>query len=177
MLDIHQYKANQDTKRRLLYSQAAGYTHRYTAWYVITRVGGVLLAFFTCPMVALFMSGMSEGALLLFAAFGMVAGVFVVMLSIVFILMWDSWQRGKELARELDRRGELCRGIIIDKWHNYGDHGQSDFVHYHVAYRYGNHEVRQEVGSFTHWRLRPGKDVRVRYLSDNPQVARLEDYR
>lgn len=177
MLDVHQYKTNQDTKRRLSYPRAAGYTNRYTVWYLVTRVGVVLLGFFTFPVLLVFWGGISEGVLLFLTVFGMLAGAFVLMVVIAFILTWDRRQRGKELARELDHRGEICQGVIIDRWRNHGDHNRSDFQHYHVAYRYDKQEIRQEVGALTYWRLSLGKAARVRYLPDNPEAARLEDYR
>jgi hypothetical protein len=85
-----------------------------------------------------------------------------------FFKMW-------KLANELDRRGLVTQGTIIDVW--------EDNARYYIRYAFDLKHFGQETGELAanqtvkhslYTQLQKGSTVRVRFLTDDPKVSRME---
>ncbi|HEU4325341.1 MAG TPA: hypothetical protein VFS21_19515 [Roseiflexaceae bacterium] len=169
--------------QRTKYTQAAGYSYQYTLWYVVGGLGSLIGLFVVCSPAGLAIWSLLTGRgswsgpllVLIFAA-GVVV-VFLAAVGLAFLIRREERRRAKALALALDERGVIVDGTIIDRWGSFGDQGTSDYFRRYLAYRYGQGEVRQVVSWWTYWHTHIGDAVQVRYLPDQPHVARLEDRR
>ncbi|MEN6409733.1 MAG: DUF3592 domain-containing protein, partial [Anaerolineaceae bacterium] len=101
-------------------------------------------------------------------------------LSILFFnLMMNGIDRVSE-AHVLERTGKNTRGNVINQWEEEGEAGKKQ---YFVAYQFelqsrtGETDVfrlKQSVNEKAYTRLKTGTEVRVRYLPEDPNTARME---
>jgi hypothetical protein len=91
----------------------------------------------------------------------------------VFLLAVAIWA-GRDLpaARELDSRGVVTQGKVIDKWGRTDSEGDREC---YVAYEYGDgYRVEEKVSSRVYAELEVGDEVEIRYLAREPNRCRME---
>jgi hypothetical protein len=103
------------------------------------------------------------------------------LLAGIVVVIWA--RRREELAQQLDQRGQIASGVVIERWHqrrhNSGQRG-GPCATYHFDVQLLDGQTRQIVKAelidlVTRFqRLQVGTSVQVRYLPDDPNVCRIE---
>lgn len=93
------------------------------------------------------------------------------LLAGLVILFWVGIEIRKYLrAVNLNRKGKLIRGKLLDAWIE----DKTDEVGFYIAYQIGNIQVAQEVTWDEYENLPVGEPLTVRYLPDDPTCSKVE---
>lgn len=102
--------------------------------------------------------------------FGPMGLVLLLLQGGLFVKGMLDWQKNQTLTD----RGQLARGVLIDRWKRRGHQTRLYCVAYYFEPLESRGVVRAEINFTAYDTLRIGDVVQVRYLPDQPQVCRLE---
>jgi hypothetical protein len=141
----------------------------YSAFVLVIFLASIFLALVMLDNgISFFMQNQSAADLLIGTAFILV-GVMAVGGSLVILLpaLNQLW-----LAIKLERHGQLVEGTVVEKYLDKDKEGKRfGFV---ACVFNGNYLLEQNVVTDVYEQLKEGDHIEVRYLPQNPLIARLD---
>jgi hypothetical protein len=141
----------------------------YSAFVLVIFLASIFLALVMLDNgISFFIQNQSTADLLIGSAFILV-GVMAVGGSLVILLpaLNQLW-----LAIKLERHGQLVEGTVVEKYLDKDKEGKHfGFV---ACVFNGNYLLEQNVVTDVYEKLMEGDNIEVRYLPQNPAIARLE---
>lgn len=170
-----QQRAHAEARER--YPLALDHSYKYSLWFQLFAFGSIIGLAMVCspvgwvlvPGIIRYGSGGSDILATLLA--GGVMALFALAWLALVIIGTGLRRRKGAVARDLDQRGALTQGVVIDRWISHDGDSRDRFV----AFRYGAYVLRQRVSGGAYRRTGVGDLVLVRYLPEAPHLARLAD--